>query len=199
MSDNEYLKNDENLEQLIKDAIDLNLFEINNVLSYLKTDQIKLLIQKILYSNNIFFVGVGRMLLSAQTICKRLNHLDINAFYVGQIDEPRFTSSDLLIVCSGSGETAFPVVIANKAKKLGGYIAYIGNNDRSTIGKNADLKVIIPEVYYSEEKVLRKSKLLMSTLNEQTLMILGDVISLVISNLKEFDQSDNWFRHANLE
>ena len=62
----------------------------------------------ILAADQVFFVGVGRVMLSLQCICKRLAHLGVNAHYVGEITEPHLNKEDLLIVGSGSGSVISP-------------------------------------------------------------------------------------------
>lgn len=81
-------------------------------------EQSQQLVEAILNADEVFFIGVGRVMLSLQAICKRFAHFGIKAHCVGEITEPAITDKDLLIVGSGSGETLFPVAIAQKAKRL---------------------------------------------------------------------------------
>ena len=81
--------------------------ECTAALDKISDAQSEAFIEAILAADKVFFVGVGRVLLSLQAICKRFAHLGIGAHYVGEITEPAITDKDLLIVGSGSGESLF--------------------------------------------------------------------------------------------
>lgn len=91
--------------------------ECTAALDKISDAQSEAFIEAILAADKVFFVGVGRVLLSLQAICKRFAHLGIGAHYVGEITEPAITDQDLLIVGSGSGESLFPVAIAKKPRR----------------------------------------------------------------------------------
>ncbi|MCZ8967775.1 hypothetical protein OM343_15165 [Escherichia albertii] len=91
------------------------LAELHATLGNISADEVERLIEMIEAAENVFFVGVGRVLLSLQAMAKRLAHLGIKTYVVGQITEPAITERDLLIVGSGSGESMFPLGIARKA------------------------------------------------------------------------------------
>lgn len=150
-------------------------------------------------SGQVFFVGVGRVLLSLQAICKRFAHLSVKTHYVGEITEPAMTPNDLLIVGSGSGESLFPVAIARKAKGIGVKITYIGSNPESAIAGLADLMVRIPV----QTKLSRADELVsaqpMTTLFEQCLLLYGDALAKLYIERKKIRMPDLWMHHANLE
>ena len=82
--------------------------EIETTLGAIDPDSVMRLRDEILAADQVFFVGVGRVMLALQCVCKRLAHLGIRAHYVGEITEPAITKNDLLIVGSGSGASLFP-------------------------------------------------------------------------------------------
>src|SRR5699024_4903188 len=86
--------------------------EINNTLASISDQEVEKLYEEIEQAHRVFFVGVGRVLLSLEAVAKRLAHLGIDTVIVGQITEPAITDNDLLIVGSGSGESIFPLSIA---------------------------------------------------------------------------------------
>lgn len=157
------------------------------------------LLEEILVARQVFFVGVGRVLLSLQAVCKRFNHLGISAYFVGEVAEPAITQQDLLIVGSGSGESIVPVCIARKAKQLGAHVALIGSNAQSTLAKTADLFVRIPV----QTKLGKADELFsvqpMTSLFEQTLLLYGDSLAKLIIEQKQLDMGALWQHHANLE
>jgi 6-phospho-3-hexuloisomerase len=154
---------------------------------------------EILNADKVFFVGVGRVLLSLQAIAKRMAHIGINAHYVGEITEPAITEKDLLVVGSGSGNSSFPLVIAKKAKAIGAKVVHIGSNLNSDMKDISDFMVRIPvrtKLYLDDEI---ESKQPMTSLFEQTLLLLGDILVMMIIVEKNIDLNQVWQYHANLE
>ena len=95
------------------------LSEVDAALGAVDPESVEKFVEAVLEADQVFFVGVGRVLLSLQAMCKRFAHLGIKAHYVGDITEPAITDKDLLIVGSGSGGSLFPLGIAKKAKTFG--------------------------------------------------------------------------------
>jgi len=182
-----------------KEASRLIMSEVETALSQVDEDQVAALAEMITGSEKVFLVGVGRVLLSLQAFAKRLNHLGIPAFFVGEINEPALTPKDLLIVGSGSGESLFPVAIAKKAKGLGAKVVHIGSNPQSAMAPVADLLVRIPVQTKLGLPDELQSKQIMSSLFEQSLLLLGDAVALMIASEKNLDIKALWRHHANLE
>ena len=158
--------------------------ECQKALQKIDEEQSQQLVEAILNADEVFFIGVGRVMLSLQAICKRFAHFGIKAHCVGEITEPAITDKDLLIVGSGSGETLFPVAIAQKAKKIGTKVAWIGSNQESTIAKLADYKVRIPVQSKLNKPDELHSQQPMTSLFEQTLLLYGDSLAMEIMERK---------------
>ena len=177
----------------------LVLDEICHALDCVEESQVRELADAIQSADIVFLYGVGRVLIALQAFCKRLNHLGIRAYCVGELNEPAATSRSLLIVGSGSGESLCPVAIVKKAASLGMKIAHIGSNPNSTMKEYAALMVRIPvktKLYLSDEI---QSNQIMSSLFEQCVFLLGDIVSLMIVQDKGLDVPQLWQYHANLE
>lgn len=178
----------------------LILEELNQSLSGVDEETVNQLTALICQSEQVFVVGVGRVLMMLQAFTKRLNHLGIQANYVGAVDEPAITDKDVLIVGSGSGESIIPLNIARKAKELGAVVVHIGVNTDSSMTAYEDLFVRIP----CSTKLARtdevKSRQIMSSLFEQSLLLLGDAVALMIAEKNNIsDMHLLWKKHANLE
>jgi len=189
----------ENFKTSYSNTCELVSSEIKQTLSCVDTDQLERLIDKILGSEKVFFVGVGRVMLSLQAIAKRLAHLGIDTHIVGEITEPALTNKDLLIVGSGSGMTLFPVAIARKAKAIGASVVHVGSNPKSDMSEIADFMVRIPvrtKLYLPDEV---DSQQPMTSLFEQTLLVLGDIVAKMIIDQRKINLKDLWQHHANLE
>ncbi|HEJ9147363.1 TPA: SIS domain-containing protein [Serratia marcescens] len=173
--------------------------EISQALQQIDPAQIDILTGLIEKADKVFFVGVGRVLLSLQAIAKRLAHLGVNTVVVGQITEPAITENDLLIVGSGSGETLFPLGIARKAKMFNATVVHIGANPDSSMKEVRDHFVRIPvtsKLRLPDEIISQQP---MTSLFEQSLLLLGDIIALMMVDKRQLDIHTLWQFHANLE
>lgn len=177
------------------------LGELERTLNAVDPVSLERLADAVFSADQVFFVGVGRVMLSLQAICKRLAHLGIRAHYVGEITEPHFNESDLLIVGSGSGGSLFPLNIARKARQAapGCTIVHIGSNPHSPMEELADFMVRLPvrTKEYREDEI--DSCQPMTTLFEQSLLLLGDILAKIIIERRGLDMKDLWQYHANLE
>lgn len=180
-------------------ATKLIIKECTDALEQVNEREINKLIELMVQADKVFFIGVGRVKLSLAAFAKRLNHLGIKAHMVGDINEPAMTDKDILIVGSGSGESLIPVAIAKKAKSIGGKIVHIGSNPHSSIESITDLMIRIPvqtKLYLDDEII---SKQPMSSLFEQSLLLLADSIAAMIVSKQRIDLKSLWKFHANLE
>jgi len=108
-----------NVEQKYTQACCCILEECTEMLSRIDSKQTEQFIEMLCGARRVFFIGVGRVMLSLEAMAKRLAHLGIETHVVGDINEPAFGVEDLLVVASGSGESIVPVAIAKKAKSIG--------------------------------------------------------------------------------
>lgn len=174
--------------------------ELNQTFDVINKEEVEKLVEMICGAEKVFMVGVGRVLMMLQAFTKRLNHLGISANYVGAVNEPAITDKDLLIVGSGSGESIIPLEIVKKAKKFGATVAHIGANPKSSMTKYEDLFVRIPcsTKLALEDEI--PSDQIMSSLFEQSLLLLADTVAMMIVEEKEIvDLHSLWRKHANLE
>ena len=177
----------------------LVLDELHASLGAIHAQDVEQLIDAVLGARKVFFVGVGRVLLSLQAMAKRWAHLGIDTHVVGEITEPAITKDDLLIVGSGSGTTLFPAGIAQKAHTLGAKVVHIGSNPNSPLRSICAFMVRIPvrTKNYLDDEI--DSNQPMTSLFEQTLLLLGDVVAKMIIDRQELDMKALWQHHANLE
>ncbi|ABR32718.1 6-phospho-3-hexuloisomerase [Clostridium beijerinckii] len=173
--------------------------ELEETLVKISDAEVEQLFEQIQKADKVFFVGVGRVLLSLEAVAKRLAHLGINSVVVGQITEPAITEKGLLIVGSGSGETAFPLAIARKAKQHNATVIHIGANPNSSMKEFADYFVRIPVSTKLNLPNEVPSIQPMTSLFEQSLLLLGDTIALMMIKEKNIDMPSLWQYHANLE
>lgn len=183
-----------------KSTVSAVIAELDHTLNSIDPAQVEQLRDAIFKADQVFFVGVGRVMMALQGICKRLAHLGIRTHCVGDINEPAITKNDLLIVGSGSGSSLFPLGIAKKARAAADCtIVHIGSNPNSEMKDIADFMVRIPvrTKLYLEDEI--ESCQPMTTLFDQSLLIMGDVLAKMIIDEKQLDMKGLWQYHANLE
>lgn len=172
---------------------------LDEVLSQINDEQIDLLISQINTANRVFISGAGRSRLMAAAFVMRLMHAGFEAYLVGEVVTPAICKGDLLLVCSGSGETASQISNAKKAKEIGAKVALITTRLLSTIGRISDCNVEIHVVTEKDpsKKVVKDIQPGGSTF-EQSLFLLLESVYLNILEDKNITV-DIMKRHANLE
>jgi 6-phospho-3-hexuloisomerase len=91
------------------------------------------------------------------------------------------------------------VAIATVARRHGARIAYLGANMPSTIGSLSHLQVRIPVPTKLNLGGEVKSQQIMTSLFEQTVLLLGDAMALALAQRRNVDPAQLWRFHANLE
>jgi 6-phospho-3-hexuloisomerase len=140
-----------------------------------------------------------RVMIAMEAWIKRFNHLGIPMIDVGALNEPALRPGDLLIVASGSGNTVVPVAIAKKAKSLGAVIGHICSSEHGEVAKYRDFMVKIPVAKNSIPSDAVQSVQPMTSLFEQSVFLLGDIISLMLVERRGQEKEKLWQCHANLE
>ena len=181
-------------------ATGLVLRELSDTLPAIDDAAFSALVDELIVpGRRVLLMGVGRVLISLKAWVKRLRHLEIDINWVGDETEPPVRPGDLVLVASASGESALPVAIARIARDLGARVAYLGCTPGSSVDKLADLRLLMrgrtkvptPGAYPSRQP--------MSTLFEQELYLLGDIVALEVMERRGWTEEDVRDRHANLE
>ncbi len=173
--------------------------EIELSLSKVDREEVESLVGLILNNEKVFVIGVGKVMLMMQALAKRLKHLGLDSYVVGETTTPGIQKGDLLLAGSGSGETITTVNVARLAKKHGAKISLITSSPDSTLRKLSDVSVRIPcstKLHLPGETFSKQS---MTTLFEQCLLIFGDCVSMIIQKKLNISEEKMWKTHANLE
>lgn len=188
------------MNNIYKKNAELVLNELNKALLKVDQNEVYSLIEELNKAEKIFFIGVGRVMTMLQCIAKRLKHIGYDTYIVGETTEPPITDKDLLIVGSGSGSTLIPSGIAKKAKSFGARIAHIGAIPDNPLKDITDVFVRIPVKSKQNLPDQVDSNQPMTSLFEQSLLLLGDTITLTILDMKDEPVNESmWSNHANLE
>ncbi|CAH0306921.1 3-hexulose-6-phosphate isomerase [Peribacillus sp. Bi96] len=173
--------------------------ELNRSVDIIADEEAEKLVNGILESKKVFVAGAGRSGLMGNSFAKRMMHLGIDAYVIGETVTPSFEKGDILIISSGSGETKSLVSMAEKAKSIGGAIASVTIFPESTIGKLADITIILPGTPKDQSEGDYKTIQPMGSLFEQTLLLFYDAVILRFMDKKGLDTNNMYGRHANLE
>jgi 6-phospho-3-hexuloisomerase len=178
------------------------LKELEGPLKQIDPEKAEALADAIVSAGTIFVAGTGRSLLMIRGLAMRLMHLGFQAYVVGETVTPAIEPGDLLIIGSGSGETATLAVMANKAKKVGAGLALITIYPESTIGKLADIVVQIHAVTTKSTKDSGAQTIQPgANMFEQCLLLFCDstVIRIIEKNKIKDSNVGLMKKHANLE
>ena len=177
----------------IKDKV---IEEIRDALSKIEKKKVEALIKMLLSAEKVFVAGTGRSMLMMNSFAKRLKHLNLDVYVVGETIEPPATKRDLLVIGSGSGEGILPLEIARTARRIGTKVALITAKKDSKTAKLADFVICIPApTKFSKKKSFQP----LGNLFEQSLLLFCDTVAILIQKKKRISNRELLEHHANLE
>lgn len=171
------------------------LREIQNALSDVDTMLLNDFLDELTGAKRIFFAGAGRSRLMLSGMAMRLMHIGLTVHVVGEVTAPAIAAGDLLIVASGSGQTATMVTVAKRAKQAGARIALITMDASSPLAACSDRCIVL------SQRAMRESIQVGAAVFEQATLILGDaLVCMAASRLGITDVNETMRkRHSNLE
>lgn len=177
------------------------LVELTTTINDLNEKSFEKLSSEILKADTIFVSASGRSFLAIKAFAMRLMQIGLKVYVKGEIVTPAIKANDLLIIASGSGETAGPINNAETAKKIGARVALITTNANSTLANLADLLLIIPTKTEKLENAIVDKEFVQIGGNafEQLVLIIGDAIVIKIKDQYKDSQDSVMNLHANLE
>lgn len=166
--------------------------EISHQFNKTKFENAEPIIEEIIRSQRIVTVGAGRVGLSMRAFAKRLKHLGKDSYFIYDEVLPKFNSNDLMLIASGSGETASILVLAEKCKKFGVKLVLITGKGglTSSIARISDSIFVLGNL---DSKSEFQSVQPMTTLFEQGLFLMMDALVLTMMesmNLSNFEMED---------
>jgi len=154
----------------------------------------------ILQARRVLVAGAGRSGLATKACAMRLMHLGLDAYVVGETVTPPLGPADLLLIGSGSGETAGLVTIAEKARAIGARLALVSIFPQSSLGRLAEVVVRIPAPTPKAPAGGGATSVQpMGSLFEQSLLVFLDAVVMRVMERKGIDAASMFERHANLE
>ena len=107
------------------------------------------LAKAILHARRIFVAGWGRAGNVGRILSMDCSQIGLETYCVGDNGTPAIQPGDILVISSGSGETKTMCILAQQAKEHGAKLGLISGNADSTIGRLADVNVVILLIRHS--------------------------------------------------
>lgn len=177
--------------------IDDVLQEINEVMHQVDQKQIDQVADIITKNKRIFVLGSGRSGFMAKSFAMRLMHLGYQVYVIGETITPSIEKGDVLVSVSGSGKTDSVVKLTQKAQILGVKIVVVTSNKKSPLTKAANQVMIVPGATKNGDGI--KSIQLLSTLFDQSVHIVLDILCLKLSKREKVTNIDAKAEHNNME
>ncbi len=176
------------------------LSELGDALEAIDESDVAALRRAILQARSIFVAGKGRSGLQMQAFAMRLLHLGLTVHVVSECTTPGIGKGDLLVIGSGSGQTASLVGYARRARDLHAQVGLITTVASSPIGDQAVCEVRIPAPTPKLAGSDMSSSIQpMGSLFEQSLGLVLDIVILQLMDELGIDAEQMFPRHANLE
>ena len=175
------------------------LKEIDSVLARIDDTQVQQLITALRESKKIVCVGAGRMGYAARGFAMRLGHFGLEAYMLGDTTVPSIGAGDMLLACSGSGETQTIYDIVLIAKRNKAKVVLVSGNPKSRMGEWADVVVELKAPSKTKQVEGITSAQPMTTLAEQCLGLFLDAVVLEMMEYLDESHETMWARHSNLE
>jgi len=181
-------------------ALDHMHQELGGVLAQITPEMAETLIQEVEAAPRIFGCASGRSGFILRGYLMRLMHLGYTVYFVGETTTPRIRPGDLLVVMSGSGETAWPREMQRRANSVGARTLALTAHPDSTIGREAQVVITIPGTTKLTRTQETASVQCPGSLFEQaTFLFLEAVVLLLYQRRSGHNQGEILDRHADLE
>jgi len=179
--------------------IDQIIAEIHNVLQRVDTTAAAAVAERLLRARRVYVAGGGRSGLMVRAFAQRLMHLGLTTYVVGETTTPAIRPEDVLVVCSGSGETQVTVLVSEVAKSIGAHVVAVTANRDSSVARLADMLLILETPHKRAPGQGAPTVQYGGALFEQSVLILFDALALEIGFALGRSEEELCQRHANLE
>ena len=183
----------------IQEKIDSILEETRLLLQSLSDDAVEDLISGIEAANAIFCSAQGRSGYVLRCFCMRLMHLGYRVYFCGETITPAIGEGDMLVVLSGSGETASTLDSVQIARKRGAKIFGILGHLSTRIAPLADHSIHLPGTTKLRRDSEPVSSQMAGSLFEQAAFIFLEAVVFALSKNREEAIDSELRLHAVIE
>jgi 6-phospho-3-hexuloisomerase len=157
------------------------------------------LIQNLRSARSVFFSAQGRAGYLLRCFCMRLMHLGYSVYFCGDTTTPAMGLGDLLVVLSGSGETAWTLEAVRSARNHHAQTLGILGKADSAIGRLVDRSIILPGTTKLRRNGEPPSLQMSGSLFEQAAFFFLEAVVLELSRERTEAGEDLLARHAVIE
>ena len=183
----------------IQEKIDSILEENRRLLQSLRDDAVEDFISGIEAANAIFCSAQGRSGYVLRCFCMRLMHLGYRVYFCGETITPAIGEGDMLVVLSGSGETASTLDSVQIARKRGAMIFGLLGHLSTRIAPLADHSIHLPGTTKLSRDNEPVSSQMAGSLFEQAAFIFLEAVVLALSKNREEAIDSELRLHAVIE
>ena len=183
----------------IQEKIDSILEETRRLLQSLGDEALEDFISRIEAATAIFCSAQGRSGYVLRCFCMRLMHLGYRVYFCGETITPAIGRDDMLVVLSGSGETASTFDSVQMAKKRGAMIFAILGHLGTRIAPLADHSIHLPGTTKLRRDSEPVSTQMAGSLFEQAAFIFLEAVVLALSQNREAEIDSELRLHAVIE
>jgi 6-phospho-3-hexuloisomerase len=183
----------------IQEKINSILEENRRLLQSLSDEAVEDFISRIEAANTIFCSAQGRSGYVLRCFCMRLMHLGYRVYFCGETITPAIGEGDMLVVLSGSGETASTFDSMQIAKKRGAMIFGILGHLSTRIAPLADHSIHLPGTTKLRRDSEPVSSQMAGSLFEQAAFIFLEAVVLALSQNRGEEIGGELRLHAVIE
>jgi 6-phospho-3-hexuloisomerase len=189
--------------EVVKDDVQRHLATIFHenrlLLRKLKDTDLTDFMQNLENAQSIFFCAQGRAGYVLRCFCMRLMHLGFPVHFCGDTTTPAMGQGDLLVVLSGSGETAWTIEAVRSARSHHAQTFGILGKADSGIGRLVDRSIILPGTTKLRRNGEPPSLQMSGSLFEQAAFFFFEAVVLELSRERAATGEDLLARHAVVE
>ena len=176
------------------------LSEIGRVLAAVPLRTTDRFAAEILRARRIFVTGQGRSGLMGKAFAQRLMQMGLTVYAADEVTTPAIARGDLLVVCSGTGETPINLLRVRIARRVRATVVVITARPRSSLTELAHHCIRLgarvgPEASWHATRSIQPIR----SLFEQALLIYLDAVVLSLMGRLGARSGRMRKRHANLE
>lgn len=184
---------------MLQDCLASILDENHRLLAGTDWRQVGHFLDRVSIAPVLFFSAQGRSGYILRAFCMRLMHLGLKSFFVGETITPPIRTGDMLIVLSGSGETALTCQTARIAKEAGALVYAIAGSEDNSLARLCDYGIVVPGGAKHGTAGGELSIQPPGSLFEQSAFFLLETVVLALCKQKNIEYEYLLLHHTNLE
>lgn len=173
-------------------------YEIAGVADQIDSARIDAFCDAILSAKRVFVCGRGRSNYLSKCFAMRLTQLGLTCFCIDETNTPAIHADDILIICSGSGESETLAANGRHCLRIGAKLAVVTANAESALAEIAHIVLCVPS-YSSKLKNNVPTINIMASQFESTMLLVLDACVLIMKDMIGTTEEEMMLLHKNIE